>query len=257
MEPPSPLDSAAPPWRSQLLCETCGYGLFGLADDADGPECGRAVAASRPTHRTGPAWQNRRTARAWAATVWGVLRRPKRTFGTMRLEGPNLASRLFLLSIASVVGVGWGAFWMLTQSGGLLGGWTAGMVAAKVTLGMTYVEACGVTLFSWRRKWRVPFATAERVTCYASVGWVVAAAVGAVLVVVAGDGRAEAWTAALIGHWDADYRLFLVAVGFGAAVLGFEMLVWTGVRQVRFGNRPARKFHEAAVSAQAHRPHDP
>lgn len=156
----------------------------------------------------------------------------------MRLDGPAMPARLFLLSIAVVVGVGWGLFSLIAVGHSGLMAWLAGMIAAKVVLIMTYIETVGVTFFSRRRGWRVPFGLAERVTCYASVGWVIAAAVLAPLVGLYEAGALRAWVIGVVGHWDPDYRWLLGAVGFGGAVLFFETLVWTGVRKVRFGNRP-------------------
>ncbi|MEM8737481.1 MAG: hypothetical protein AAGG38_03245 [Planctomycetota bacterium] len=204
------------------------------------PECGQPIEASLPRYRVGPAWQRRMTFRAWADTAWSVVRRPGHLFRTMQLGGSNLSARLFLLSIALLVGVGWGAFWIVGLDKGVLAGWLMGMLAAKLVLGMTYLEAAGVTFFSWRRGWRVPFGTAERVTAYASVGWVVAAVVLGGFLALAD----RQWIADELGvrleRWIPYYRYLLAAAGFGAAVFGFEILVWTGVRRVRFGNTSAR-----------------
>lgn len=156
----------------------------------------------------------------------------------MRLDGSAMPARLFLLSIAVIVGVFWGTFDLLMVERGLLLSWITGMASAKTVLIMTYIEAVGVTFFSRRRGWRVPFKLAERVTCYASVGWVIAAIGLAPLVGLYEAGVLRAWVIGAVGHWDPDYRWLLGAVGFGGAVLFFETLVWTGVRKVRFGNRP-------------------
>lgn len=139
--------------------------------------------------------------------------------------------------MASVTGVVWGLFnFALMDRGGLMS-WLLGMVAAKAVLLMSYVEAVGVTFFSRRRGWRVPFGLAERVTGYASVGWVIAAVVLGGLSLLTGNGRAEAWVGRLFpDFFEPDLRLLLGAAGLGAAVMGFEVLVWTGVRRVRFGN---------------------
>lgn len=100
---------------------------------------------------------------------------------------------------------------------------------------LTYIEMLGVTAFSKRRGWRVPFHLAERVCCYASVGWlpgVVLAGVGVGLLQVYGPGRP--WYEHLLG---------LIRVGwlfygglFVLSLLWFETLVWIGVRQVKYAN---------------------
>lgn len=212
--------------------------MFGLPPEADCPECGQPIATSIPTHRVGPPWQNRLSLSHWFTTVFGMIRRPGESFRTMRLDGPAWPARLFLISIAAFVGFFWGAYDLIMIERGLLLSWVAGMAAAKTVLIMTYIETLGVTFFSKRRGWRVPFGLAERVTCYASVGWVIAAAVLAPLVGLYEAGLVESGVLRVTGHWQPEYRWLLAAVGFGAAVLFFETLVYTGVRKVRFGNRP-------------------
>ncbi|MEM7625650.1 MAG: hypothetical protein AAF333_08480 [Planctomycetota bacterium] len=229
-------EEAENPARPALLCESCGYGLRGLRLAEVCPECGLPISDSLPLHRTGPAWQARMTAGHWLEAARGVLGGPKRFFRGMRLDGPNLPARFFLLSIALIVGVGWGVFTAVGHDKPILLSWVVGMAAAKTVLIMTYIESLGVTFFSRRRGWRVPFRLAERLTCYASVGWILAAVVLAVLSLVETSGVFEAWARKFLGRWNPEYRLLLGVVAFGAAVMGFELLVWTGVRQVRFSN---------------------
>lgn len=235
IEPPLSTSHELP---TALWCEACGYVLFGLTRGGACPECGQPIEASLPHHRTGPPWQNRLGFRAWAATAAGVLVKPRRTFRAMRLDGNNGPARLFLLSMATIVGVGWGCFSGLGLGQGFLTAWLLGMVAAKVVLVLTYIETLGVTLFSRRRGWRVSVGLAERVTGYASVGWGVAAVVLALLTGFYDRGLIQRAVVRWFGPWDESYVFLLAAVGFGGAVVFFEMLVWTGVRAVRYGNRP-------------------
>ncbi|MEM9420793.1 MAG: hypothetical protein AAGA25_17335 [Planctomycetota bacterium] len=213
--------------------------MFGLPADSACPECGQTIAESLPEHRTGPAWQNTLAPASWLNTAWSIFARPGKTYRHMRLNGPAMPARLFLLSMAVLVGMGWGVFCLLVVGYSGLMSWGAGMVAAKTVLIMTYIETIGVTFFSGRRGWRVPFSLAERVTCYASVGWLVAAVVLAPLLFWYEAGGFERSVVKIVGHWEPEYRWFLAALGFGAAVLFFETRVWSGVRQVRFGNRPS------------------
>ncbi|MEL7088226.1 MAG: hypothetical protein AAGL98_07250 [Planctomycetota bacterium] len=244
--PPSPTGPTGSPPDDEsagptLLCETCGYGLRGLRLTEVCPECGRPIAESLPHHRVGPAWQTQMNpVNGWRVAI-AVLRRPKSFFRRLSLDGPNLPARLFLLSIALIVGVGWGLFTAFGHGKPFLLSWVMGMVAAKTVIGMTYIESVGVTFFSRRRGWRVPFGLAERLTCYASVGWILAAVVLGGLSLVESSGLVEDWARGVLGRWGPEYRLLLGAVGFGAAVMGFEILVWTGVRRVRFANAAGAK----------------
>ncbi|MEM9881417.1 MAG: hypothetical protein AAF800_00685 [Planctomycetota bacterium] len=218
-----------------------------LPGDADCPECGRPIAASRPERRVGLPWQHAATPRAWLATAAAIATAPRRSFGRLHLGGSNLRDRLFLLSVASLVGGGWGLATLALTDRGFLMAWLQGMAAAKVVLAMSYVEVLGVTFFSRRRGWRVPLARAERVVAYASVGWVAAAAVLTLLRAVDAAGHADRWITRAVGTAAIDTGLLLAAVGFGLAVLGFEALVWVGVRAVRFGNAPASASRPAAA----------
>ena len=51
-----PRVAPAVPAESDLLCESCGYTLNGLPDDARCPECGTPVAESAPGTRSPSAW---------------------------------------------------------------------------------------------------------------------------------------------------------------------------------------------------------
>ena len=232
-----------------LLCEVCGYPL--VADSVAGlerqsaeqeavcPECGEPIRRSLPATRTGLPWQRRPGLGAWVATAGAVLLRPRRSFRKMHLGGSNGGARLFLLINVCLVGGITTATAMWGHGRGLLVAWLLGMAAAKATLVLTYIEALGVTLFSRRRRWRVPFALAERIAGYASAGWIVTAALlGAGSL---GFDRVVSWSLTQLRGQLATPLVDLLAgmLLFGAAVLCFELLVWTGVRQCRFGNRPA------------------
>lgn len=109
------------------------------------------------------------------------------------------------------------------------------VVSALVILALTLIEMIGVTAFSQRRGWRVPFPLARRVCCLASVGWLPGA-------VLAGLGIWLFEVFAVGQPWF-DHLLGLIRVGwlcyaalFILSFLWFETLVWIGVRQVRYAN---------------------
>jgi hypothetical protein len=75
-----PLDPGGEvPAEYDVFCEACGYSLLGIAADRC-PECGAPYDPNELPFARIP-WLHRRRigrVRAYAATVWGVLRRPRR-----------------------------------------------------------------------------------------------------------------------------------------------------------------------------------
>lgn len=232
-----------------LLCDHCGYPLPGLDDNQACPECGTPASASNPARRSGPLWATRPGLGTWIDVVLAMLFRPAAFFRNLRLGGSNLLPRLFLLSIACIVGAAWAigeAVW-----GGRPAplAWALGMAAAKAVLILSYIEAGGVTFFSRQRGWRVPFRLAERVVCYAAVGWLPAAAG---LIVLNAAWRSGALADIIrpamntlgvptsSGLPAGVFPAVFVAVG-GLLILGFEAWVYVGVRRVRFANPPGAR----------------
>lgn len=233
----SPADTAAPFPDERSLCERCGYPLKGLPPGDRCPECGTPVDDSHPRHRTGPAMHSRVTPATLLATASALVTHPAATFRRLRIDGPNLPPRLFMLTVALLTGLLWGigVFFLLGRSG--VQAWLEGMLAVKAVVGLTYVEVLGVAYFSRQRGWRVPLKLAERITCYAALGWLPAAAV--ILVVYVADARGafdRLWTTGAL-FWPSG-RVLLYCLIASVAMLGFEMLVWLGVRQARFANGP-------------------
>lgn len=122
---------------------------------------------------------------------------------------------------------------------------------------MTYIEAAGLAYFSKRRGWRVPFAHARQVACYAAVGWIPAVVLfDAFLrfqlgpaVNIASNPRGSGTVATLIFEFSSlitRYEIVDEAIAAGIAMLGFELLVWLGVNQVRYANG-LRQMPEAAA----------
>ncbi len=230
--PPSPFPD------EHALCERCGYPLRELFDDASCPECGLPVAESDPVHRDGPPWQRRPSLANWLRTVAAPFRRPHATFRRMTLAGSNARPRAFLLTIALLVGTGWGLLDLLALPVPPTRAASEGVAAAALCLVLTALEAAGVWFFAGRRGWRVPLWLAERLACYAAAGWLLSLPLAWGLRAVAGwTLQTGAWLT--ITHPFAGWSLFIAwAIVFAAVILPFELLVYFGVRQLRFANAP-------------------
>lgn len=216
------------------LCECCGYPLKGLTSETVCPECGSSFEHSSPDRRKGPLLQRSFSVGGWLATTFQILLFTEFTYRLMRIDRSNRTARTYLGFMLLVVScfallTTW-RDWLPIQSNLLF------FLLFFLSLScLTYLEMLGVAAFSKRRDWRVPFHLAERVCCYASVGWlmgVLIAEVGAWLMV--GFAIDKSWF---------DHPLGLVRVGwilYGAlfflSLLWFETLVWIGVRQVRYAN---------------------
>lgn len=212
------------------LCERCGYPLRGLSALAGSvcPECGQAVTASDPVHRVGLPWQRRPSLRTFFSTLVKVAIRPGVSYRAMRV-GDDPAARLFLLLHVLMIAAGWSAGVVARGGGPGRAALIAFAVAVAVVL-LTYIEAAGVTYFSSRHGWRVPFRLAEQIACYAAPGWLPAAAIFGVVLIVD-------LPAGLTAYLDPTGMLIVYVSLLGVSMLGFETLVWLGVRQCRFANQ--------------------
>ncbi len=215
------------------LCEACGYSLQGLGADQACPECGSPVRDSDPARRVGLPWQDSISFGSWLRTVRAIVFSPASSFRHMRVDGSNRNPRLFLFTFVVLIGLLWA---VVSRIGQLPVISLQALAAATAVLGMTYIEALGVAYFSRRRAWRVPWRLAERIVCYASVGWVPAGLVMVTLWVLHHHGTLERWWPTQWGPWTADKAMALFVLVGTVSILGFETLVWLAVRQTRFAN---------------------
>ncbi len=226
------------------LCERCGYPLRGLTVDALCPECGLAVSESSPGKRVATPIFGLISVGTFFKTFALYFFHAPAAFRRMAIDGDNEPARVFLLW-SSMLAIAWfiaiSAAWLVLVEDPSLDNNVLGfivvlqLIGVLIILALTYIEMLGVTAFSKRRGWRVPFHLAERVCCYASVGWLPG-------VMLAGLGVWVLQSFAVGRPWFEQY-LGLVKVGwlcygglFVLSLLWFETLVWVGVRQVKYAN---------------------
>lgn len=242
---------ADPPINRQFphddaLCEACGYPLNGLAEDAKCPECGSRISNSSPLKRDGLGARAINPLFQYGRVGIAVLLSPRCVFRKMQVNGDRDAGVYHLLITAVLTPlalfVGYvvcvlvnvpSAFRNTNVEPILL--FLMALVLSLIILALSYIEMLGVTAFSRRRGWRVPFRLAERVCCYASVGWlpgVFLAGVGIAILDLHAVG--QPWFEKM--HGLVRVRWIFYAALFVLSLLWFETLVWIGVRQVRYAN---------------------
>lgn len=235
------------------LCERCGYDLAGLTAEPACPECGKPVAESLPGHRTGSPWQVSPGLRSWLATGRLMVRHPKESWEVVQ---PEVRRSTVLLVLNLVLASGAATIGIMVKGQTWAGASPAYaglffILAFDLLLVLTAIEALGITFFGNRRKWRISRHVAVAICAHASIGWV-----------IAGAGIAAGWhLAQLINHgWLADqinritgaqHTVFasdvqmmltfaLPAIGLIAGLLAFEILVYFGMRRMRFANGAVR-----------------
>lgn len=217
------------------LCERCGYPLKGLASDASCPECGQAVAESSPALRRGVQYQFENKYFRLLEIIFASLFDTKSTSREMPIDGSKWNDRLILLLCALMAGSAWSSLGGMAIEGVYRNAHWLDRLVPLIVITMTYVEILGVTAFSRRRGWRVPFALAERVCCRAAVGWVPGLLIaGAGMWVLRWTAFGQLWFDSLLGLVRVSWLFFLGL--FVLSFLWFETLVWIGVRQVRYAN---------------------
>lgn len=230
--------------REDSLCERCGYPLRGLMRDTDCPECGLGVDASSPMRRDLNLETNRVGFFGYLRVVGLFLLHPRSSFRRLSVVGDNLPAEQFVFLTCFLSALLLSAVWLLVSEvaarpgvrpaalSELLGVFVVSAIVIRL---LVQVEVLGATAISRRRGWRVPYRLAERVCCYASVGWlpgvlVFGGAFGLLRLVAAGEPWFEQYLGLVKVAWVCYGGLFLVSL------LWFETLVWVGVRQVKFAN---------------------
>lgn len=254
---------------SGALCERCGYGLTGLREGSECPECGRAWALNDPARRVGSPWQQRRLAGLIETCVM-LVRRPGVLFETLRpCSGPAQTPLAWglVLAVVPVWGLvlprvallafegaarGPGTSWAALIRG-LASAGNAVVLTATLTLigtvllllALTTIERWGLRLIAARRGWRVSRGAAQAIVGHAGLAWPVATGLGALTAwlgpsVLDEIGRACRGVGLDLGP---GFGLTVqpwafAALGFLVGMLWFETLVWIGLRRMRFANDP-------------------
>lgn len=235
-----PIPAAQAPFPNEAsLCESCGYHLHGLSVDHVCPECGVAIHESSPVCRPGLPWQQNAALHSWLVTTKQCLMRPRQSFRRMRVGGSNGRDRVYLgtfvIGLAVTIAL---VFWLT----GLPHPWLAGLAVLTGILAATYVEAVGVAYFSQQKGWRMPFRLAERIACYASVGWVPAVPILVLSKLLRDQGLWQGWVGSKMPSgpsWSVGVGAIewvVAAMIVGVSILWFEILVYIGMRQAKYAN---------------------
>lgn len=246
-----------------LLCERCGYVLEGLDERGACPECGKPIAESLPSARTGTPFQTSPGLRGFLRQCWSLVRRPAELFAAMRVESdPNALLFFFSSGLAAISLVGpIGIFALLlgdSPEDRVIG------VTVPLFLWLPFVfalvflmwlERVGVVFFSRKRGWRVPRPVAAAICANAAPGWIAAGAlvhvgIGLMLLIqrITYD-LPRGWR-----PWAETAAAAMPFLGFIAGMLIFETLVYIGVRRCKYANwveRPAPASPAATPAAPA------
>jgi predicted RNA-binding Zn-ribbon protein involved in translation (DUF1610 family) len=234
---------------SILLCESCGYPIGELPREGKCPECGRAIAESLPERRVGTPWQQKRGVRSWARTAAMVARRPRTIWDTIQVE--RKMSNELLSATCFVVGIlcAFEAAMIPNYPSGFVryigqGEWGRVVIASAVVIQITalllilsMIEYGGIRLFGARRRWRVTDGVAMAVVGHASVGWLLAPITMPVCWAIAGTIHESVWrTHYGVGWFWSTVIVVMAIAGPLIPLLAFELLVYDGVRRMRFAN---------------------
>jgi len=237
------------------LCERCGYDLAGLTAEPACPECGKPVAESLPEHRKGTPWQRGPGLRSWLATARLVLGHPKTVWEQVQ---PEIRRSTMLLVVNLTLGATAATLGILIKGPTMKAATPAYaalffILAFDVLLLLTAIEALGISFFGKRRRWRINRYVAVAICAHASIGWAIAGAgVGAGWHLA--QWVSSNWLARLIDRLSGSRLLLssydisltltvgLPAIGLIAGLMIFEMLVYFGMRRMRFANGGRRNW---------------
>lgn len=245
------------------LCEQCGYPILLDPEHAGEdrcPECGTPREASLPARRVGSPWQRGAGWRAWWETGLRAVARPGALFDRVAIH-PRRGRGLYILNLLLASGL-LVAPWvgnlvsdparMARGSGTLV---VAGMHALMFVLELafvmgvlallTWIEWLGIRFFARQRGWRLTRAGAWQVCYHASYGWVLAGllpmlgmALDFTLVVLFDFSPRGVLDLSpvlpTVISWHTIYQATLVLGGLVLGLFCFELLVYRGVRRVRF-----------------------
>ncbi|MFN7021998.1 MAG: hypothetical protein ACK4WH_11820 [Phycisphaerales bacterium] len=244
--------------ESTLLCEDCGYVIESVGEGGVCPECGRPVADSLPSRRTGTPYQSHPGIRTWLGTLLVTIRHPVGVWGTVVIGGGTDNKLLFTTLIAAAIGVMLppAALVSLLIPGGivlvvLFAGPLSVMAITLVLYWLTRIEEWGIGYFGSRRGWRLTPAVARTITAHAAVGWLAAALLFWPLMLLnlmyqpsklVRPGVGAIWPLALD-----VLRSVLPFLGAFIGLLMFEVLVYIGMRRCRFANQQAAPTLDPAL----------
>jgi hypothetical protein len=216
------------------LCERCGYPLQGLPAAGFCPECGSSIDDSSPRHRPGLPWQQQPTLLNWLRTQVKCLVQPRQAFRQLSVDTPIARDRLAMLLQLGLMGLAWAAIW---HHHGRANPILWAMPAMGAVWLLNWIEALGVAWFSRQKGFAVPLRLAERLVAYATVGWWPAVLILADLLGRGGQHPLwQLWPTAFLGPLDPVRELLTYLLVTALSILGFETLVWVGVRQCRYAN---------------------
>lgn len=234
-----------------FLCETCGYILSGLRQTDNCPECGTPISKSHPDQRVGSPWQQNG---ATPATIKAVLIHPGRVFETVKpdLEQSRELKHLCIFGAGlatslAIVLVYFGQSTLHDRSGNL--NLVAAIVVAQLMLFgipvslilwlLTAIEQRGIRVFGRLNNRRITPAVAESIVAHAAAAWFTVPVLmllfwllGLLIKTLAERFAWAMWEITLTAPYWSPY------LGAFIGMLWFELIVWTGVRRMRFANPP-------------------